>query len=67
MSYRMMVNVDGKWAGNSCRFETKDEAERAGVELLSRWFVPLGSRAEESTDPVNYRFPVDSPRPESIK
>ena len=36
--------------------ETKEEAEAAGKELLSRWFVPTDSRAVESDEPVNYRF-----------
>ena len=66
-SWKMEVCVDGKWASNSCRFATKDEAERAGVELLSRWFMPTDSRAAESEDAVNYVFPLDAPRPESLE
>lgn len=55
-SWKTEVLVDGKWATNSVRFATKEEATAAGVELLSRWFVPEDSRAAESNDPVNYKF-----------
>jgi hypothetical protein len=55
-SWKTEVCVDGKWATNSLRFATKAEAEKAGFELLSRWFVPTDSRAAESEDPVNYMF-----------
>jgi hypothetical protein len=44
------------WATNSLRFATKVEAEKAGRELLSRWYLPIDSRAAESEDPVNYVF-----------
>ena len=55
-SWKTEVCVSGKWATNALRFATREEAEKAGVELLSRWFVPTDSRAAESNDPVNYRF-----------
>ena len=56
MSWKPEVCVDGKWAGNALRFETKEEAEASGRELLMRWFVPTDSRATECDEPVNYRF-----------
>ena len=54
----MEVCVEGKWASNACVYATKEEAEAAGRELLSRWFVPTDSRAVEYTgeDEVNYTF-----------
>lgn len=55
-SWKPEVFVEGKWAGNGLRFATKDEAERSGRELLSRWFVPTDSRATESSDYPNYRL-----------
>ena len=55
-SYKMEVLVDGKWSSNACVYATQAEATDAGHELLSRWFVPVDSRAVESNDPVNYRF-----------
>ena len=67
VSWKTEVEVAGKWATNSLRFATKEEAERAGVELLSRWYVPSGSRAAESEDPVNYTFKAGTARPEAIK
>ena len=63
MSWKMEVLVDGQWSTNSVRFETKKEAEEAGKELLSRWFVPVDSRAAKSEDPVNYRFDFDAYQP----
>jgi len=54
------------WASNSLRFATKIEAEKAGHELLSRWYVPISSRAVESIDPVNYIFDGVTGRPEPI-
>lgn len=55
-SWKTEVCVDGKWATNALRFATQAEAEKAGRELLSRWYVPTDSRAAVSDDPVNYRF-----------
>lgn len=63
MSWKAEVCVDGKWATNACRFATQKEAEDAGVELLSRWFVPTDSRAAESDDPVNYQMIDGRPKP----
>jgi hypothetical protein len=55
-SWKPEFFVDGLWSGNALRFATKEEAEKSGRELLSRWFVPSDSRAAESSDPVNYKF-----------
>ena len=55
-SWKTEVCVDGNWASNALRFATQGEAENAGRELLSRWWVPTDSRAAVSNDPVNYRF-----------
>jgi hypothetical protein len=65
MSYKMEVETPrGQWSSNALRFATKEEAERAGDELLSRWTVPLSSRATETPDePVNYEFPTWADRP----
>ena len=51
-------------ATNSCRFATREEAEEAGRELLSRWFAPSGFEVRESEDPVNYR--MQDGRPASL-
>ena len=67
MSFKMEVLVQGTWSTNSCVYATKEEAEAAGVELLSRWFVPSDSRAVESTEKVNYHFNFEANKPESIK
>ena len=64
-SWKMEVEVDGKWASNACVHATKEEAEAAGVELLGRWFVPVDSRAVPNTTgkPVNYKFDFETGRP----
>ena len=67
MSWKMQVCVSGEWSTNSCRYATREEAEAAGRELLSRWFAPSDSRAVESEDPVNYEFVEGSARPLALK
>lgn len=54
------------WATNALRFATQVEAEKAGHELLSRWYVPIKSRAAQSEDPVNYVFDDATGRPAPI-
>lgn len=54
------------WSTNSLRFASKIEAEKAGHELLSRWYVPIKSRAAQSEDPVNYIFDDSVGRPVAI-
>lgn len=57
VSFRMEVLTGrDEWTSNGCRYATLKEAESAGKELLSRWFVPIDSRGVPSEDPVNYRF-----------
>lgn len=53
MSYRPMVQVSGKWAGNGVRFATEDEAMASARDLMSRWFLVENYGAESSEDPVN--------------
>lgn len=56
MSWRPMVLVQGEWAGNALRFATKEEAEANARDLSGRWMLVMDARADESTDPVNYRW-----------
>ena len=68
MSWKMEVET-GKdsWSSNALRFATAAEAERAGDELLSRWTVPLSSRATETPDePVTHMFPLGESRPSPL-
>ena len=65
-SWKTEVLVDGSWSTNSCRFATEKEADAAGRELLSRWWVPTGHRAVESSDSVNYRFNFDANKSECV-
>ena len=61
-----MYQGQKSWASNALRFATKIEAEKAGAELLSRWYVPISSRAAESEDAVNYVFDDSIGRPAPI-
>tara|TARA_B110000503_G_C6889653_1_gene306180 strand:- start:121 stop:312 length:192 start_codon:yes stop_codon:yes gene_type:complete len=61
-----MYQGQKSWASNALRFATKIEAEKAGAELLSRWYVPISSRAAESDDSVNYVFDDSIGRPAPI-
>lgn len=65
MSYKMEVFTTD-WNTNSCVYATKEEAEAAGRELLSRWWVPTDSRAVESNEPVNYKFDFEAYRSVSL-
>jgi hypothetical protein len=65
-SYKTEVLVEGSWASNALRFATAEEAEMAGRELLSRWYVPTDYRSAPSEDPVNARMPGEYMRAEHI-
>jgi hypothetical protein len=56
MSWKAEVIADnsGKWAGNACRFATKEEAERYVGDLSMRWTLVVDTRVVESDEPVNY-------------
>lgn len=56
MSYRPMVQVSGKWAGNALRFATEEEATASARDLMSRWTLVENYGAEYSEDPVNYAW-----------
>ena len=51
---------------NAVRFLTREEAERAGRELLSRWLLYDTFEVEQSEDPANYTFPEQLVRPEPL-
>jgi hypothetical protein len=67
MSWKMEVatyhNGQEGWASNAAAYATKEEAEAAGAELLTRWTLPHAYRAVESTQPVNYRFDAELNKP----
>jgi len=49
---------------NAQVFATREEAEVAGNELMSRWFVPIGFEVIQVNQEVNYR--IDNGRPVRI-
>jgi hypothetical protein len=51
---------------NGCAFSTFEEATRAGVELLMRWFMPSDFVVLTSDEPVNYRMLETDSRPVSL-
>lgn len=60
MSWKPEVLVEGSWSGNGLVFQTRGEAEAYGRDLLMRWYVPVDSRAVESSEPANYRRDPDT-------
>lgn len=66
MSYKYEVCTKGSWGGNAVRFATEKEADAAGHELLSRWWVPDSHRVVESEDPVTNVFNFTTGRPEPL-
>lgn len=66
-SYCVWVVVKpGDEATNAVRYATWEEADAAGRELLSRWFLPERYEVRGTDDPVNYRFDFDRNRPVSL-
>ncbi len=55
VSYKVEVHVQGEWVANAMRYATKEQAEQAGEELLSRWMLPTAYRVVESNEPVNHK------------
>lgn len=57
MNWRPMVRVnDREWCGNALVFASKQEAEANAHDLLMRWMLVTDSRADETNDPVNYKW-----------
>ena len=50
---------------NACVFATRQEADVAGNELMSRWILPIGFEIVQVNEEVNYR--IDSGRPVRIE
>ena len=56
-NWRPMVNVNGReWCGNALVFATKKEAEDNAHDLMMRWTSVTDFRADETNDPVNYKW-----------
>lgn len=54
-------------SSNACVFATHKEAQRAGVEMLSRWMGPDDFRVVEQTkEAPNYVFPLGDARPRAM-
>jgi hypothetical protein len=58
MSFKPVVQTDstGEWYGNQLRFATREEALASARDLAMRWTLVLDWDAQESPDPVNYKF-----------
>lgn len=56
MAYKPEVKVQGEWAGNSCVFETEEEAKAAARDIERRWILVTDTRAVETDAPVNYKM-----------
>lgn len=53
---QVIADSSGKWAENSLRFATKEEAEASARSLAYRWTLVTDHRAVESDDAPNYKF-----------
>jgi len=49
---------------NTCVFATRQEADVAGNELMSRWILPIGFEIIQVNEEINYR--IDNGRPVRI-
>jgi len=57
MSYKAeMHTAPEEWTTNALRFETVEEADSYGFDLIMRWTVPDDFRVAESDEPVNYQW-----------
>jgi len=52
----VIADDSGKWAGNGLRFSTKQEADRYGSDLFSRWTAVRKIRSSPSPETVNARW-----------
>jgi hypothetical protein len=50
----VIADSSGEWAGNGMRYETREPAEAAARDLMSRWFLVREWRVIESDDEPNY-------------
>ena len=55
-NFKYGMTIEGKTSFNAVVLATREEADNAGRELMSRWFVPTGWEVVETTDAVNYKF-----------
>jgi hypothetical protein len=69
MAWKSEVIADSSntWTTNACVFATKEEADAAGHELMSRWFAVREHRPTEVNDAVNYIFDFAAYRPKRIE
>lgn len=58
MSYKVEVIADDteKWCSNAVRLATKEEADKYGHDLFSRWLAVRKWQVTESDEPVNYKW-----------
>ena len=52
----MQIPGEAKLSFNGCVFATAEEADGAGSELMSRWYVPVGYEVIAVEDTPNYIF-----------
>lgn len=53
MGFKAEVLVDGTWSQNGEVWPDEDSAEKAGYDLLCRWFVPTDYRVVEVREMPN--------------
>ena len=61
MSFEAQVDTgDGRYVGNSLRFESEPEAQGYVRHLANRWFMVRETRVVDSTDPVSHRWNLET-------
>ena len=60
MSWKPAFEIDNKWCTNAQAFATKEEAEQSAYARFQVWYVPTDFRAQESDEPVNYRWDFET-------
>jgi len=53
MGYKTEVYVQGEWSTNAVVWPDAESADKAGVDLLGRWFVPTHHRVMEVDEKPN--------------
>jgi hypothetical protein len=58
MSFKAEIIADstGEWTANNCAYETREEADHAGRDLMGRWMAVREMRVVESPGQINARW-----------
>jgi hypothetical protein len=69
ISFKIEAHFSSGWHANAVRLATREEAQRYGCDLFSRWTTPDAWRIVSVHEPVNYRFDEEGwliPHPDAL-